>query len=490
MQENQQVESDPSIAIIGAGFSGIAAAIQLRKAGFAKLTIYEKGDGPGGVWRDNTYPGAACDIPSSLYSYSFEQRTDWSKKFPGQPEILAYLKSCVEKYELAPHFRPRVEIASATYGESDHEWQLRTVDGETMHHRFVIFACGQLNRPLTPDLPGHRTFHGPAFHSARWNHEVDLRRKRIAVIGNGASAIQFVPLIAGEATELCVFQRSPNWIIRKRDPVVSGSEQARLQRFPVLRIWRRLSTYLVHESRFLLFRKGSPAGWLYGKYLRRHLNRRIQSEELRGDLTPDFQVGCKRILLSGDWFKTLQKDNVRVNPSGAALIDPSSVTGGNGVRFEADVIIFATGFESIDFLAPISIRGRGGQLLSESWQDGAEAHLGITVAGFPNLFLLYGPNTNLGHNSIILMIEAQARYIRQAIEYAQSASLPALEVRPDIMRRSNQTVQKYADKTVWSGACQNWYKNAAGKIVNNWPRSSWRYLWQTRKPRKSDFLRD
>ncbi len=418
--------------------------IKLKEANFENFTIFDKGEGPGGVWRDNTYPGAACDIPSNLYSYSFEQRDDWTRRFPEQPEILNYLQSCSEKYGLFEHMRLNTEITHSEFREESSDWLLTTKTGSIFNASIVIFACGQLDRPFVPDLPGIDDFQGALFHSARWDHSIELKGSRVAVIGNGASAIQFVPRVAEIASHLTVFQRSPNWISRKRDRSFSENDLERMRRFPFVKHFLRLFSYLAFEARFSIFLRHSIIGWLTSKYLARYINRRVQSPELREKLRPDFEVGCKRILRSSDWYKTLQLPNVSLESTGAFALSETGVIAGDRTQVGADVVIFATGFDSTNFLAPIRIKGREGAYLHRIWKDGAEAYLGITVAGFPNLFLLYGPNTNLGHNSVIVMIEAQTRYILQALALMDNDGAATLEVRPEAMHLYNQKIVSQA----------------------------------------------
>ncbi|MEM9018875.1 MAG: NAD(P)/FAD-dependent oxidoreductase, partial [Verrucomicrobiota bacterium] len=303
----------------------------------------------------------------------------------------------------------------------------------------------------------------------------------------GASAIQFVPRLAKEVKSLRVFQRSPNWIMRKRDREIRGRERSLLERIPLARRLYRFATFLIFESRLAVFYRASPAGWALKKYLSRYRRRRVRGEELAEQLTPDFPVGCKRILLSSDWFKTLQLPQVSVDSTGAERLRENAVVGGAGESFDTDVVIYATGFESTNFLAPIQIEGRGGVDLRRGWNHGAEAYLGMTVAGFPNFFVLYGPNTNLGHNSIVIMLEAQARYIGRLLAKMKHKGLKTVEVKEDVQERFNKRIQKQAGKTVWISNCENWYTNAEGKLVNNWPYSTGRYLLETRVPREKNF---
>jgi len=477
------------VVVIGAGFSGLCLAIRLRQAGVEDFVVLEKANRPGGVWRDNTYPGAACDIPSILYSFSFDPGAEWSRKYPEQAEIRDYLEACVERHGLSEHLRYGVEVESATYDDEAGEWRIRSTDGTLRRARVLVSGVGQLNRPRLPEAPGLETFSGPAFHSARWDPQFDWRDRRVAVIGNGASAIQFVPVLARDTAALRVFQRSPNWIMRKRDHEITPRQRDRWRRFPFLRRAGRMAAYWAYEARFGMFAKGGPGAWLLEKYLRRHMTRRIAPGERGASLLPDYPAGCKRILLSGDYLKALQRPHVSVEPEGLARVEGNRLLGGSGEWFEADAIVFATGFHSTSFLAPMTITGREGRSLAETWRDGAHAHLGISVPGFPNLFLLYGPNTNLGHNSVIVMIESQVSYVIQAIRrLREDDDAKAIEVRPDAMNRFDREMRRQARRTVWTRGCRNWYTTDSGRLVNNWPLPSWRYLRRTRRWRERDFV--
>jgi len=458
----------PRVAILGAGIAGICMAIQLKKAGFQDFTLYEKAGGIGGTWRDNSYPGAACDVRSHLYSFSFEPNPDWSRTYATQPEILRYLEHCVDKYELRSHIRFHTEMESTRFDAPRGLWRLRTRDGQELEADVVISGVGQLNRPYTPPLPGLESFEGTRFHSARWNHAHDLSGKTVAVIGNGASAIQFIPRIAPQVGKLLVFQRSPNWIISKSDQEVSELKKRLLRRFPSLAALHRAAIYWELEARFFAFRRDSFLSGFFEQVARFHLRRQVSNPRLREALTPDYPVGCKRILLSDDYYPTLERENVELVTSGIERIEGHSLLTQDGRRHAVDTLIFATGFDATSFLAPMRIQGRGGRELHEQWKDGAEAYLGLAVSGFPNLYLLYGPNTNLGHNSIIFMIECQARYIVQCLEALRKKDLLWLDVRPEAMTAFNTELQQALSTSVWAANCGSWYKTASGKITNNW----------------------
>ena len=473
--------TSPSIAILGTGFAGLCVGIQLLRAGITSFTIFEKASGPGGTWRDNTYPGAACDIPSHFYSFSFDRRADWSRAYARQPEILAYLEGCVDTYGLAPYIRYDTEITSLHYDDERNGWHLTTATGEQVPADVVVSGLGQLNRPAYPTITGLHRFAGPAFHSARWDHDVDLTGQRVGVIGTGASAVQFIPPVARQAGHLTVFQRTPNWVIPKQDRAFSERTKARFARHPGLERSLRWLLYGVLEINFNTMRRRSKVGAAIEAAARMQLKQQVPDPELRSKLTPDFPVGCKRVLIASDFFPSLAQPNTTVCTETITEIDPTGVRTIDGEHHDLDVLVFGTGFTSTEFLAPMEVIGRNGVDLNDAWRDGAEAYLGITVSGFPNLFLLYGPNTNLGHNSIVFMIEAQTRYLLHCIDQMQAGGLQWIDVRADAMSEFNTALQRAVDGTVWGTSCTSWYKNAAGKVTNNWPRHTYHYWWLTRR---------
>jgi len=471
----------PRIAIIGSGFSGLCLGIALRKAGFRSFTIFEKEGRVGGTWRDNTYPGAACDSPSFAYCFSFEQKTDWSRKWAPQSEILAYLEHCARKYDLLSQIRFRSEIASARFDGELNLWRLRTTAGEEHEAEVLISATGQLNRPLVPEIPGLAGFAGTAFHSARWNHACDLAGKDVAVIGNAASAIQFIPEIAPLARSLLVFQRSANWMVPKRDRPFTEREKASFTRHPWLARLYRWWIWLSFEIRWPVFRGNAFMSRQSQKLASEHVLECVRDPVLQKALIPDYPVGGKRILISDDYYPALQRENVQVVTDPIERITQVGVVTRDGHVRRADVLILATGFESTSFLAPMRIEGAEGQLLSDAWKEGAEAYLGISVAGFPNLFLMYGPNTNLGHNSIIFMIECQTGYILDCLRQMRERGLAAIDVRRDAMRDFNARIQRELAGTVWARTDHSWYKTKSGRITNNWSGPTIRYWWKTRR---------
>ena len=490
MKQHSANGATPRVVIIGAGISGICLGIKLKQAGIDSFAIFDKSDGVGGTWRDNTYPGAGCDVPSMLYSFSFELKTDWSRLFSPQKEILEYLEHCTDKYGLRPHMCFRTEIADARFDAAEGVWRIRTTAGEAHIADILASGVGQLNRPQWPDIPGLDEFRGTTFHSARWNHEHDLTGEDVAVIGNGASAIQFIPCIAPKVRRLAIFQRSPNWMIPRNDRELSERERERLGRHPVLArafrylIWARL------EARWPAFSKGSFAGRRLENFSKREMKKVVSSPQLQALLTPEYPVGCKRILISDDYYQAIARDNVDIVTSPIERATADGLVCADGTSHRFDTIILATGFKSTEFLCPIDIRGREGRSLGEAWREGAEAYLGVALAGFPNFFMLYGPNTNLGHNSIILMIERQVGYIMQCIERSRGRNLRTFEVREDAMVRYNAAVQRSLKKSVWDAGCESWYKTESGKITNNWPHSTISYWWRTRRPVWADFRQE
>jgi cation diffusion facilitator CzcD-associated flavoprotein CzcO len=471
------------VAIVGAGFGGICMGIKLRRAGIP-FTILERGDRVGGVWRQNTYPGAACDIPSHLYSYSFEPSHDWSRRYGRQPEIQSYLEQCVHKYGLADRIRLSTEVKRAGFDEHHACWRLTTASASgtaELEARFLVAATGQLSLPADPQLPGLDSFPGTVFHSARWQHEFDPAGKRIAVAGTGASAIQFVPAIAPLAGRLHIFQRSAPYVIAKPDRAYTRLEKYLYRSFPSLLVASRTRQYAYHELRVLPFTKGIGLR-LFRRVWEQYMRSQIADERLRELVTPDYPIGCKRVLISNDWYATLTRPNIELIGAGLTGVEGDTVLAADGTRRQVDAIIFGTGFATNDFLAPMSVFGRDGRELHEVWRErgGAEAYMGIAVAGFPNLMILYGPNTNLGHNSIIYMLESQTDYVLEAIRFAQSHGARWLDVHAEAQDAYNREVQERLESTVWQAGCDSWYVTDSGKNTNNWPSFTFEYRRRTR----------
>ncbi|MBW0146149.1 flavin-containing monooxygenase [Marinobacter arenosus] len=477
----------PSILIVGAGFGGLGMAITLKNAGFREFTILEKGASVGGTWRDNTYPGAACDVQSHFYSYSFEPKHDWSRKFGLQHEILGYMEHCVDKYGLKDHLRLNSEIRDATFDEACNEWAVTLTNGEVLSANVLITATGQLNQPTWPTIPGMDCFAGKMFHSARWDHDYDFKNKRVAVIGTGASAIQFVPEIARQVESLSLFQRSAAWVLPKPDRPFKRWEQALFRALP---IWDRIYRYLIYwknESRALAFTKFNGLLELFAREARKEARRHVTDPDKLKHIIPDYQIGCKRILISNDWYPAINRPNVNLITDSIERVDQGGVVTADGTHYPVDAIIFGTGFRASEFLAPMTITGRSGRTLNEAWQSGASAFKGITVSGFPNLFMLYGPNTNLAHNSIIFMLESQFRYVLDALRALAKYPGSAMDVRQDRQERFSNLIQSGLKGSVWDAGCTSWYLDANGKNTVNWPGFTFTYRFATRHIDTADY---
>jgi len=468
------------VAVIGAGFGGIGMALALARAGIRDFLVLDQGDDLGGTWRDNTYPGLACDIPANLYSFSFRPFR-WSRRFPPREEILGYLRALAAEGGLGPHLRFGRGVAAAEFDERRAVWNLTLTDGGTLQAGAVVSAVGQLNRPRLPGIAGRDDFAGPSWHSARWDHRVDLTGQRVAVVGTGASAIQFVPEVAKAAAHVDVYQRSAPYILPKFDHPYGQAQQGLFEKFPAVRKADRLRIFLYGElltSGFVLSPKFLAAPM---QMWRRQLRTQIADPRLREKCIPDYVMGCKRVLFSSNWYSTLARPNVELVTDPIERIGPGGVVTADGATRPADVIIYGTGFRSLDFLAPMSVTGLDGRRLDEAWRDGAEAYLGITVSGFPNFFMLYGPNTNLGGNSILYMLEGQIAYVLGAIQALEAEDLDWLDVRPEVQESFNAWVDKASRTSVWESGCHNWYTTASGRNTNNWPDHTFFYRYRVRR---------
>lgn len=466
--------------IIGTGFAGIGMAISLKKAGLNDFLIIEKRNDVGGVWRDNTYPGAACDVPSHLYSFSFEPNPNWSRVFAPQAEIHQYLKHCAEKYGLLPSIRFGCEVAHARYHEELALWTVALTNGQVLQARFVVTATGQLSRAVYPKLEGMDSFQGHVCHSAHWDHSYDMTGKRVAVIGTGASAIQFVPAIAGQVSKMTVFQRSPAYILPRPDDAYAGWRKAMFRMLPWTMKLHRARIYSQYESRAVGFtRIKAMMDLAVGLPFKALLHRQVPDPALRAQLTPDYPIGCKRILLSNEYLATMVKPNVKLVTQGIRRVTADGVETVDGQHHPADAIVYGTGFAATEFLAPMTITGRHGLELNEAWRQGAQAYLGMTVPGFPNFFMLYGPNTNLGHSSIVYMLESQIAHVMRCMKAAHKAGANTVEVDARRYTRFNGIVQARLRATVWQG-CKSWYVDANGHNSTNWPGFTFGYRWLTR----------
>ena len=457
--------------IIGAGFGGLGAARALRQQGIEEITILERADDVGGVWRDNTYPGAACDVPSPLYSWSWSLNPTWSHRYSGQAEILAYLQRAAADAGLLDLVRTGQQVAEARYDDATSSWRVTTTDGTTYDADLVVSAVGQLSDPVIPDLPGAETFAGPAFHSAKWRHDVPLAGTRVAVIGTGASAIQFVPAIVDRVGSMTVFQRSAPYVVPKPDTEYRPRHHRLFDRFPAVMRGERGATFHLTELLNRALGGDSVITTPLLKSLRlawkAHLRRQVRDPELRKKLEPGYPIGCKRILFSNDWYPALDRDRVDVVTQRVTAIEQTGVRTDDGTLHEADVLIWGTGFAATDFLRTIRVVGRDGVELHDVWRDGASAYLGLGMPGFPNLFCIYGPNTNLGGSSIIGMMEAQAGWIAQVARRIADTDHRTFEVRREVAERYDQEMQSRLGRSVWA-SCDNWYQDG-GRITTNWP---------------------
>ncbi len=482
-----QDESDFPIAIIGAGFAGIGAAIQLLQAGIDSFTIFERAGEVGGTWRDNTYPGAACDVPSHVYSLSFEQNPNWSQRYATSGEIQAYLLDVVAKWDLRAHMRLDTEIVEARFDEDAGAWHLKTGFGDQFSARVVIAGVGGLVDPAYPEIPGMSEFEGEMMHTARWNHEVDLSGKQVSVIGTGASAVQVVPAIAPIVAFLTVFQRTPAWVVAKFDAFYPKWLKKLLARFPFLLRASRFVKYWVSEIRGPIVFYNSKLLSLIGVLLSKwNLRRQVKDPELRKKLTPTFQFGCKRVLVSDDYWATFERSDVELVTDTIERIEAKGVRTKDGRLHEADAIVLATGFKLGLVTAPFPIIGREGKTLDDAWSGGAVAYKGMTVAGFPNWFILMGPNTGPGHTSVLVYTEAQIAHAIEAIQRIRNEGLKYVEIRQDVQDRYNEGIQKRMKHMVWGG-CKSWYLNPDGSNHSLYPGFAAEYVLRARHFKPAEY---
>jgi len=476
------------VAIIGSGFGGIAMAIALRKAGFHDFVILEKAADLGGTWRDNQYPGCACDVPSPMYSFSFELNPAWTRVFAPQQEIWDYLRRCAAKYGVEEYIRYGCTVEGMDWDDATQRWTVRLAGGDRCQARAVVSAAGALHLPSVPEIPGAARFGGVAFHSAHWDHACDLDGKRVAVIGTGASAIQFIPEIAGRAGSLTVFQRTPPWIQPRLDAEIPDRVRHRLETVPLAARAMRDTIYWLLEARGLGFAVDPRLQAPMAAMARQHLDRQVSDPVLRAQLTPDYTIGCKRILLSSDYYPALQRPNVHLVTDAISEITEAGMVDETGALHEADVLIYGTGFRVVDAATELNITGRDGRKLADAWSEGVEAYRGTTVAGFPNLFLLLGPNTGLGHNSVVFMIESQVQHIMSCLRLIAREKAATIEVKESAQRSYNDALQRRLRRAVWSsGGCRSWYLDDAGVNRTLWPGFSFEYWARTRRARRSAY---
>jgi len=466
-----------AVAIAGTGFAGVGMAIRLQQKGIEDFVIFERAQDFGGTWRDNSYPGCACDVPSHLYSFSFEPNPGWTRTFSFQPEIYDYLRRCAERHRLATHARFGHEILGAVWNAARQRWEIDTSQGHYSAD-VLISGMGALSDPAIPDIPGLADFKGGTFHSATWRHDYDLRGKRVAVIGTGASAIQFVPQIQHQVAQLDLYQRTPPWVLPRSDRHISRIERRLYSAVPALQRLMRDGIYWTRESWVLGFRHPQIMR-VAERLARRHLRRQVSDPALRDRLTPDYRLGCKRVLISDDYLSSLDNDNVRVIDTGVSRVTEDAVLDRDGTARPVDAIIFGTGFRIGDLPAAHRIRGSAGQTLAEEWKGSMQAHRGTMVAGFPNLFFLLGPNTGLGHTSVVYMIEAQIEYVLECLRHMRLARAGEVDVRPEAQSAFNDAIQEQMKGTVWTnGGCASWYLDDTGRNTTLWPDFTFRFRRQ------------
>jgi len=474
------------VAIIGSGFAGLGMAIRLKQSGREDFVILERAGDVGGTWRENTYPGCQCDVPSHLYSFSFAPNPNWSRTFSTQPEIWEYLRGCAERYGITPHIRFGHDVREAAWDEERGLWSVATSAG-TFTAEVLIAGVGGLSEPSSPAIPGLESFEGAAFHTAQWNHEHDLTGKRVAVIGTGASAIQVVPKIQPKVARLHVFQRTPPWVMPHSDRPVSRGEKRLYRRFPKAQLAMRAAIYWARETFVLPFMhpRLTPVP---ERVSRRHLEKQVADPELRRKLTPKYKFGCKRVLPSNEYYPALTQPNVELVTDGIGEVRASSIVTEDGTEREVDIIVLGTGFRVLDMPVAGKVRGREGKTLDDLWRGSPEAHVGATISGFPNFFMLTGPNTGLGHNSIVFMIESQVAYVLDCLETMERQGIAAVEVRLEAQAAFNREIQKRLAGAVWStGGCASWYLDKSGKNSTLWPGSTWTYRQRVRRFDLADY---
>jgi cation diffusion facilitator CzcD-associated flavoprotein CzcO len=476
------------VAIIGAGFSGIGMAIRLLRDGISDFFVLERAEDLGGTWRDNTYPGCQCDIPSALYSFSFAPNPDWSRLYPLQSEIREYLHRVADEYGVVPSIRFGHELRGANWDEDEKLWRLETSRGE-LTANVLVGAMGGLTEPQAPDIPGLDRYQGAMFHSAEWDHDHDLAGERVAVIGTGASAVQIVPEIQPDVASLSLFQRTPVWVMPDADRPVTGFEQRMFRRLPVTQRTVRGLIYLLQESTVLGTIVDRRLSTVFEQIARRHLRRQVPDPGLREKLTPSYTLGCKRITMSNTYYRALTQPNADVVTEPITEFTARGIRTADGAERELDAIVLATGFKVFDHPGFAAVRGRGGQTLLDAWQGSPRAYLGTAVAGFPNLFFLVGPNSAGGYNSIIFSSESHVNYVAGCVREMERANVATVEVRPEVYEAFNRETDRRLGASVWNqGGCASWYIDPNGRNGVWWPGFTWR-LWQrTRRFDRGNYI--
>ncbi|HVN88529.1 MAG TPA: NAD(P)/FAD-dependent oxidoreductase [Candidatus Binataceae bacterium] len=475
--------------VIGAGLGGLCVGAHLKKADFNDFVILEKATRVGGTWRENTYPGCACDVPVALYQFSFAKTLKWSHLFPRAAEVQQYTEDLADQFGLRPHLKVGTGGRSATWDEARSVWKVTDAQGGTYESKALVVALGQLNRPQLPAIAGRESFAGPAFHSAQWNHSVDLTGKRVGIIGSAASAVQIIPEVAKIAGHLTVYQRTANWLLPRLDRPITENERRVLASVPEVGSAEREHLYLLFDAVFYQAFGFTEAGRAhFTEQAINLLNTQVSDPELRRKLTPNYPIGCKRILFADDYYPALMRDNVTLETTAIDRIVPEGIVTKEGVTHQHDVLVYATGFETTGWHLSVDISGRGGIKLADAWKDGAKAYLGLTVANFPNMFLIYGPNTNLGHNSITFMIERQTEYIIQCLKAMEARKFAAIEVTESAQKRFNSQIQDRLAKMTWADpGCSSWYKTNDGLNTQNWSGDTREYREATREVQWQDY---
>jgi len=466
-----------SIAVVGGGFAGVGAAMMLARAGYDDVVVFERGERVGGVWNHNTYPGAACDVPSHLYEFSFEPNPRWSRRFAPQAEIQAYLEDVATRHGVLGRIRTNTEVTDARWLPDRGRWRLQTSAGPH-EANILITACGQLSVPKLPSIPGLDTFAGPAFHTAQWRHDVDLTGKRVAVVGSGCSAIQTVPAIQALVEHIDIYQRSPGWTFPKMDFTYSQRTQRLFERFPALQRADRAAIFAFMELGALAM---TSQRWLLEPFraiARHQISKAISDPVLRAKVTPDDELGCKRLMLTDEWYPTLTRANVELITDPIAAITPAGIRLQDGSERPADVLVLATGFKTHAFVAPMEITGAGGQTLAQEWAEVPRAYLGMSVPGFPNMFLLYGPNTNGGTGSVIYVIEAGVNHVIAALDGLRAVGARRIEARREAAEAFDRELRAALAGSVWHTGCTSWYVDENGNDPNQWP-----WLWSAYRRR-------
>lgn len=473
--------------IVGTGFGGMCMAIKLQRRGETNFLMLERAQEAGGTWRDNSYPGAACDVPSHLYSFSFEQNPDWRTKYPEQPELYKYVQHVVHKYDLRRYMKFDHTVSEMRWLDDQQHWQVTTNHG-VYTADYLITATGGLAHPKLPDITGVERFKGKVFHSSQWDHDYDLQGKEVAVIGTGASAIQFVPEVAKEVKKLTLFQRSANWILPRPDRKITRVEKWLFRYVPPVRWMYRQWIYWTHEVRVLGIVVNPKLIVAYKWLANWHRKRQVKDKALREKLTPDFQLGCRRILVTNDWYPAIVRDNVDLITTGIQEITEDAVIDSDGTQHKVDALILGTGFYSAENPIAEYTYGRNGVCLGDTWdKTGEEAYLGESVKNMPNFSMINGPNAALGHSSVILMIEGQARHIDKGLRWWKDNGKPVIEVKPEVVDKFNTKLQKGLSKSVWSSGCKSWYHNKHGKITTLWAGFTFTFILKAWRWKKGEY---